>query len=148
MVRILRVGSLRTDSTVARVVVLPLPVGPVTTIIPCGSVSRPRSFVSSAGEKPSLSIASKPVSLGSKRMTANSPYCVGMMATRRSSSDLDTCARAAPSCGRRRSAMLRPARILTREIMACGKAFAGTGTLRSSPSTRMRTTKPVLNGSM
>ena len=54
MVRILRVGSLRTDSTVARVVVLPLPVGPVTTIMPCGSVSSPRSFASSAGRKAEL----------------------------------------------------------------------------------------------
>ena len=39
MVRILRVGSLRIDSMVASVVVLPLPVGPVTTIMPCGSAS-------------------------------------------------------------------------------------------------------------
>ena len=43
MVRILRVDSLRIDSMVASVVVLPLPVGPVTTIMPCGSSSSLRS---------------------------------------------------------------------------------------------------------
>ena len=42
MVRIFRVGSLRIDSMVASVVVLPLPVGPVTTIMPCGSSSSRR----------------------------------------------------------------------------------------------------------
>ena len=56
--------------------------------------------------------------------------------------------RAAPSCGRRRSAMLRPARILMREISAGGSTPAGVGTARSRPSTRMRTTRPVRNGSM
>ena len=41
MVRILRKGVLRTESIVASVVVLPLPVGPVMTIMPCGrSMSR------------------------------------------------------------------------------------------------------------
>src|ERR1700727_910596 len=39
MVRIFREGSLRIDSMVASVVVLPLPVGPVMTIMPCGIAS-------------------------------------------------------------------------------------------------------------
>ena len=54
MVRILRVGSLRIDSTVASVVVLPLPVGPVTTIMPCGSVSSRRKLASSRGREAEL----------------------------------------------------------------------------------------------
>ena len=49
MVRILRVGSFRIDSMVASVVVLPLPVGPVTTIMPCGSASRRVMIASSRG---------------------------------------------------------------------------------------------------
>ena len=44
MVRILRDGRLSAESMVARVVVLPLPVGPVTAIIPCGRSSSRRSF--------------------------------------------------------------------------------------------------------
>ena len=35
-----------------------------------------------------------------------------------------------------------------REISACGRAPAGAGTARSRPSTRMRTTRPVRNGSI
>ena len=35
-----------------------------------------------------------------------------------------------------------------REITACGNAFGGAGTGRSSPSMRIRTTMPVRNGSM
>ncbi len=41
IVRILRLGSLRIDRIVASVVVLPLPVGPVITIMPCGSFKQP-----------------------------------------------------------------------------------------------------------
>ena len=133
---------------VASVVVLPLPVGPVTTIMPCGSISSVRSSASSCASRPSLPISSRPRSRGSRRITADSPCCVGMVATRMSNSVRATRTRAAPSCGRRRSAMLRPARILMREISACGSTPAGVGTARSRPSTRMRTTRPVRNGSM
>ena len=116
MVRILRIGSFRIDRTVASVVVLPLPVGPVTTIMPWGSFSNRRSVASSADEKPSFSTTSSPRSLGRMRMTADSPCWVGMMATRISTSVRPARNRAAPSCGRRRSAMLRLATILMREI--------------------------------
>ena len=44
--------------------------------------------------------------------------------------------------------MFRPARILMREISAAGSTPAGVGTARSKPSTRMRTTRPLRNGSM
>ena len=133
---------------VASVVVLPEPVGPVITIMPCGSISSLRSSASSSASSPSLPISSRPRSRGSRRITADSPYCVGMVATRTSNSVRATRTRAAPSCGRRRSAMLRPARILMREISACGSTPDGVGTARSRPSTRMRTTRPVRNGSM
>ena len=73
---------------------------------------------------------------------------LGIVATRISISERPTFCLAAPSCGRRRSAMLRPARILIREIRACGEALAGAATARSKPSTRIRTTRPFRNGSM
>src|SRR6266850_858061 len=44
--------------------------------------------------------------------------------------------------------MLSPARILIRETTACGGASPGNGTARRIPSTRIRTTSPVRNGSM
>ena len=63
MVRIFRDGSFRIDNTVASVVVLPLPVGPVMTIMPWGSVSNRLSVASSAGENPSFSIDEQPAIL-------------------------------------------------------------------------------------
>ena len=77
-------------------------------------------IASSRLARPSLLISSRPRSRGSSRITALSPCCVGMVATRMSISERPTRSRAAPSCGSRRSAMLRPARILMREISACG----------------------------
>ncbi len=128
---------------VASVVVLPLPVGPVMTIMPCGSANSRRSLASSHDENPSFSTTSSPRSFGRMRMTADSPCCVGMIATRMSMSVRPTRSRAAPSCGNRRSAMLRLATILMREITACGSTPAGAVTGRSRPSTRMRTTSPA-----
>ncbi len=60
MVRIFRVGSLRIDSMVASVVVLPLPVGPVIRISPCGSASSRRKADSSRPTNPILLNSSKP----------------------------------------------------------------------------------------
>ena len=54
IVRIFRVGSLRIERMVASVVVFPLPVGPVTTIIPCGSCNNRASLPSSAGRQAEL----------------------------------------------------------------------------------------------
>ena len=73
---------------VASVVVLPLPVGPVMTIMPCGRARSLRiiDFVA-ASSSPSLASSSRPRSRGNKRTTALSPCCVGMVATRTSISD-------------------------------------------------------------
>ena len=75
-------------------------------------------------------------------MTADSPCCVGNVATRTSISVRPTFSRAPPSCGSRRSAMLSPARIFSREISACGGAPPGAATARKTPSTRMRRLRP------
>ena len=93
-------------------------------------------------------MSSSPRSRGSKRMTADSPCCVGMVATRRSISVRAARSRAAPSCGSRRSAMLSPARILMREIERLRQHVGGRGVARNRPSTRMRTVSPSRNGSM
>src|SRR5580704_15258991 len=148
MVRILRVVSLRIDSMVASVVVLPLPVGPVMTIMPCGSASRWRNVLSSWLDRPSLLNSRSPRSRGRSRTAALSPCCVGMVATRTSISERPTRRRAAPSCGKRRSAMLSPARIFMRDTSACGMTPGGAGMARNMPSTRMRTVSPLRNGSM
>ena len=149
MVRILRVGSLRIDSMVASVVVLPLPVGPVMTIMPCGSCSSCASLRLVVRRQAELADVEQ---AAIARQQADHG---GFAVLRRHGGDADVdlglarrAARAAPSCGSRRSAMLRPARILMREISACGSASAGAGTARSRPSTRMRTTSPLRNGSM
>ena len=51
-------------------------------------------------------------------MTTFSPYCAGSVATRRSIALSPTCVETRPSCGMRRSAMSRSARILMREVTA------------------------------
>lgn len=108
--------------------------------MPCGIASRRVIALSSRVRRPSLLISSRPRSRGNRRITALSPCCVGMVATRTSSSLHPMRARAVPSCGRRRSAMLRLARISMREISACGDA-------RNKLSTRTRTVSPERNGS-
>ena len=51
-------------------------------------------------------------------MTTDSPCAVGRHETRRSTGRPATVSAMRPSCGTRRSAMLRPARIFTREMIA------------------------------
>ncbi len=129
---------------VASVVVLPLPVGPVMTIMPCGSAEQaPHALLVVAGEAELADVEQAAVA----RQQADDG---GLAVLRRHGGDADVdlraCRRrmrAAPSCGSRRSAMLRPDRILMREISACGSAPAGGATARNKPSTRMRTVRPL-----
>jgi len=51
-------------------------------------------------------------------MTTDSPCAVGRQETRRSTGRPATVSAMRPSCGTRRSAMFRPARIFTREMIA------------------------------
>ena len=128
MVRILREGWFKSDSMVASVVVLPLPVGPVMMIMPCGSCKQPgqHRFVGHGeAELARCRGGRDPAAAGGAPRT--SPCWVGMVATRISMSERAMRRRAAPSCGSRRSAILRPARILMREISACGGASLGRG---------------------
>ena len=144
MVRILRVGALSAVSIVASVVVLPLPVGPVTTIIPCGSSSsRPDHAPVASAEAELAELEQAAIA----RQQADDRR-LAVLRRHGGDADVDLGARDAagaprPSCGRRRSAMLSPARILMREMSACGSACAGGATGRSRPSTRMRTMRPL-----
>lgn len=71
-------------------------------------------------------------------MTTPSPKTIGMMLTRRSISRPCTLILKLPSCGTRRSAMLRFERILMRLMMAAWscRICGGTFVLRRMPSTR------------
>ena len=110
MVRILRDGWLSSDSMVASVVVLPLPVGPVMMIMPCGSCSSRDQRRLVARREAELRDVSRPRSL---RQQADHG---GLAVLGRHGGDADidseraSLSRAAPSCGSRRSAMLSPAR--------------------------------------
>ena len=55
------------------VVVLPLPVGPVTSTMPCGWCTRRSSSASTPGAMPRRSSLRRPASLSSSRSTARSP---------------------------------------------------------------------------
>ena len=59
------------------VLVLPDPVGPVTSTMPYGFRMAFSNFSSDSGSKPSLVMSSRRFSLSSKRMTIFSPNSVG-----------------------------------------------------------------------
>ena len=69
-------------------------------------------------------------------MTTFSPWTVGSIDTRTSTSFLSAFTLKRPSCGRRRSAMSRFERIFMREHTALCSAFGGAGRSTSSPSMR------------
>ena len=129
-------------------VVLPLPVGPVTRMMPWGIMSTSRNRLSEWPSKPSDGKSSTTLPLSSKRITTLSPYSVGTQETRRSSSRPCTRSLMRPSCGSLRSAMLSLAMIFTREITAAVERAGGASTSRSTPSMRYLTLSRLSNGSM
>ena len=146
-VRILRSVMLSSVSAAYSVVVLPLPVGPVTSTMPNGRAIASRSVAISPASKPSESKSSCTSWRSRMRSTALSPCIVGDVATRKSMSLPCTETRMRPSCGRRRSAMLRPAMTLMRDTMGADTALGCVSISRSTPSERKRTTRPRSAGS-
>ena len=69
-------------------------------------------------------------------MTTFSPWTVGRIDTRTSTSFLSARILKRPSCGWRRSAMSRFDMILMRETTALCRAFGGAGRSTSAPSMR------------
>ncbi len=123
-------------SAVYSVVVLPEPVGPVTSRMPCGCSSTLRNCGRNASVKPSRWKSNTTVSRSSRRITTLSPCAVGTVLTRRSSSLPCTRSMMRPSCGRRRSAMFSRAMILMRLITAAVRLAGGLSPSISTPSTR------------
>ncbi len=131
------------------VVVLPLPVGPVTSTMPYGSRASRRRVRIVVSSKPS-ELRRTPCTVSARsclsriRSTASSPMMLGMMETRKSiwRPLMPTLKR--PSCGTRRSAMSSSAMTLTREITCSATSEPGTRLMDvSTPSTRYLIASPL-----
>ena len=109
--------------------VLPLPVGPVTSTMPHGRRIAGSNLASDSGSKPSFVMSSISLSLSSRRMTIFSPNSVGRTETRKSISfgtpfSLKRILMR-PSCGSRFSAMSSFDMILMRDAIASRNFIGG-----------------------
>ena len=116
--------------------VLPLPVGPVTSTIPLGRSIIRESSASGPGASPSSDVPRSALDLSSTRRTTFSPWMVGKVETRRSYSFPAIVIRARPSCGSRRSEMSSCAMIFTRDTTEAWIDFDWIEASRRIPSTR------------
>ena len=118
------------------VVVLPEPVGPVTSTMPYGfSTASIRSF-SAFASMPNFARSSVRLPLSRIRNTTFSPKIVGSVDTRKSMTFCPTFSLMRPSCGTRRSAMLSADMILKREMSAAFIFSGGFMISMSAPSMR------------
>src|SRR6266576_3373485 len=106
------------DSAEYSVVVLPEPVGPVTSTMPYGFSIALSRFSSALGSNPKVFRSSVKLPLSRIRSTIFSPNSTGRVETRKSITRAPIFSLMRPSCGTRRSAMLSDAMILTREVSA------------------------------
>ena len=130
------------------VVVLPEPVGPVTSTMPAVRPKTSRKRLSMAGGMPMLSSLRMAVPCSSKRMTADSPKVVGSVLRRTSIvwSFRRTVKR--PSCGRRFSEMSNPAISFKRWASAPPMRLSAWVWVCKTPSTRTRICRLFSCGSM
>ena len=145
----LRVRSLMRSSAAYSVVVLPEPVGPVTSMMPCGL------WISSSMQRRGLRIHAERV-----RGRAGRPACRAGAAPRARRARTGSSRRARRPRGRRRAGRCgRPAAGASRRCRVCAmtlmrETISGAtarwvcSTSRSTPSTRKRTTSRFSNGSM
>ena len=126
-------------SAAYKVVVLPEPVGPVTSTMPCGCWINCSKLCKVWPCMPTACSVRRLSLLSSKRSTARSPCAPGKVDTRTSMARWPKRKEMRPSCGRRFSAMSKSAMIFKREISAACKARFGVTTSRSVPSMRKRT---------
>ncbi len=127
-----------------RLVVLPLPVGPVTISKPSGRCTSWRRLATCAGGSPKAGSGTMPLSCSNSRSTRFSPCSVGKLATRRSSlrpkHDTLNC----PSCAARVSAIFIPASTLSRTTIPAHHVCGITAICCKHPSSRRRKrTKPA-----
>ena len=97
--------------------VLPEPVGPVTSRIPSGEESKRSNVFWSSLRNPSSGRPSIRVDLSRTRITMLSPWLVGIVETRRSIGFCAILTWMRPSCGRRFSAMLIEPVMIFRRLM-------------------------------
>ena len=147
-VMILHCGLLSSVSAAYRVVVLPLPVGPVTSTRPCGLWITWRRRGSSSSGRPSSARLRVALLWSSRRMTAASPFWVGMVASRTSRLLSRTRTVKRPSWGRRFSEMSAPPISLRREISAGAMRLSSITVSCSTPSMRRRMRSTFSSGSM
>ena len=147
-VMMLRLRSLSRVSPAYRVVVLPEPVGPVTSRMPCGRWIRRIKRDSLPGSMPKWRKSSRPSRLSSSRITTRSPWPVGKVETRTSTGRPATRNEIRPSCGSRFSAMSRWAMTFTRDTNSGPNARGGWSASRSTPSTRNRIIRRFSKDSM
>ena len=121
------------------VVVLPEPVGPVTSTMPCGCWISLSKRDSTSPDMPSDSSVKRASPLSSRRSTARSPCADGSVDTRTSTARPPMRSEMRPSCGNRFSAISSSAMIFRREISAACSALFGCTISRKVPSTRKRT---------
>ncbi len=119
--------------------VFPLPVGPVTRIMPWGRWIASMYRSSWCASKPSRSRLMTPPAESRIRITTFSPCTVGKVLTRKSTARFfDSVIFIRPSCGTRRSAMSRRERIFTRATIRPIKVSGGEAMSCNTPSTRKR----------
>src|ERR1017187_2026418 len=148
IVMMLRVLSLSCSSAAYNVVVLPEPVGPVTSRMPYGLWIRSSLSFCVDASRPRETRLSRPACLSSRRNTTRSPWPDGMVETRTSTARPAMRRLIRPSCGRRFSAMSSFAMTLMRETTSgATPRCLDCSTSRRMPSTRKRTTSRFSNGS-
>ncbi|CRW98505.1 hypothetical protein PAERUG_P53_London_9_VIM_2_02_13_03224 [Pseudomonas aeruginosa] len=140
-VRMFRVRSLSVVRLAYRVVVLPEPVGPVTSRMPCGLRTVSSISLRSRSLMPRCCRFRRPACLSSRRSTTRSPLAEGRVETRMSTSRPPTRREIRPSWGIRFSAMSSRAMTLIRDTSRAASSRLGSSTSRSTPSTRKRTTR-------
>ena len=100
------------------VVVLPEPVGPVTSMMPSGRDSISCIVLSWSSDKPRPSSGTMPRLRSKIRSTKFSPWMVGCTAERKSTARPEMVSEMRPSCGARVSAMFMPAMTFSRTTIA------------------------------
>ena len=135
------------DSAAYSVVVLPEPVGPVTSTRPelRPKISRKRTSMSCGMPISSSRRSESP--WPSKRITTDSPYCEGRVDNRTSSVRSRSRNEKRPSCGRRFSEMSSPAISFRRCANAAAMRLSAVVWVCSTPSTRLRMSRPPSCGS-
>ncbi len=139
MVRILREPSLSRLNAAYRVVVLPEPVGPVTSTMPLGTCNARCTVCITAAGMPNWVNDKLPCSLSRIRSTTRSLLRVGKVDTRTSNAFAPITSDTRPSWGTRFSAISRRAITLTRDTSSGAMRPGNVAASRITPSTRRRT---------